>query len=133
MIFKAAEDFKKRTLSALPTLVEKVAYICSLQTSTGGYVHWGFARAFGNRPTQEAIYAAHLETAQELVQVPVREIFREYQEGLGRPQSTEILSPGHFTLKAPLNGDALLSAHLHLLQNSVVALAQQKSTTHQVA
>lgn len=133
MIFKAAEDFKKRTLNALPTLVEKVAYICSLQTGTGGYVHWGFARAFGNRPTQEAIYAAHRETAQELVQVPLREIYKEYREGMGRAQSADILNPDHFTLQAPLNGDALLSAHLHLLQNSVVALAQQERTTHQVA
>src|SRR5215470_13537885 len=101
MIFKAAEDFKKRTLSALPTLVEKVAYICSLQTGSGGYVHWGFIRAFGNRPTQEAIYAAHMETAMELVQVPVREIFKEYQEAVGRSGGTEFLNPNSFVLKAP--------------------------------
>lgn len=133
MIFKAAEDFKKRTLNALPTLVEKVAYICSLQTGSGGYVHWGFARAFGNRPTQEAIYAAHMETALVLVQAPVREIYKEYQEAVMRSGSSEFLDPSHFVLKAPVNGDALLSAHLHLLQDSVVALARQERTTHQVA
>lgn len=133
MIFKAAEDFKKRTLAALPSLVEKVAYICSLQTGTGGYVHWGFIRAFGNRPTQEAIYAAHMETAMELVQVPVREIFKEYQEAVARSGGTQFLNPNSFVLKAPVNGDGLLSAHLHLVQESVVALAQQESTTHQVA
>jgi len=129
MIFKAAEDFKKRTLSALPTLLEKVAYICSLQTGAGGYVHWGFTRAFGNRPTQEAIYAAHMETSLELVQVPVREIYEEYQEALARSDS-EFLDANSFVLKAPVNGDALLSAHLNLLQESVVALAQQEHTTH---
>jgi hypothetical protein len=133
MIFKAAEDFKKRTLGALPTLVEKVAYICSLQTGSGGYVHWGFTRAFGNRPTQEAIYASHMETSLELVKVPVREIYQEYQEAVVRSGSTEFLDPNSFVLKAPLNGDGLLSAHLHLLQESVVALARQESTTHQVA
>ncbi|HKD79412.1 MAG TPA: hypothetical protein VKH81_06930 [Candidatus Angelobacter sp.] len=133
MIFKAAEDFKKRTLGALPTLVEKVAYICSLQTGSGGYVHWGFTRAFGNRPTQEAIYAAHMETSAELIQVPMREIYEEYQEAVARSGSSEFLDPNSFVLKAPVNGDALLSAHLHLLQQSVVALAQQEHTTHQVA
>jgi hypothetical protein len=133
MIFKAAEDFKKRTLSALPTLLEKVAYICSLQTGTGGYVHWGFTRAFGTRPTQEAIYAAHMETSLELVQVPVREIYKEYQEALARSGSSEFLDASSFVLKAPVNGDALLSAHLNLLQESVVALAQQEHTTHPVA
>jgi hypothetical protein len=133
MILKAAEDFKRRTLGALPTLVEKVAYICSLQTGSGGYVHWGFTRVFGNRPTQEAIYAAHMETAMHLVKLPVQEIYKEYQEAMAKSGAPEFLNPDSFVLKAPVNGDALLSAHLHLLQDSVVALAQQERTTHQVA
>lgn len=134
MIFKAAEDFKKRTLGALPSLVEKVAYICSLQTGSGGYMHWGFTRAYGNRPTQDAIYAAHMETAQALSHAPVREIYQEYQEAVTRSGSAaDILNPDTFVLKAPVNGDAILSAHLRLLQDSVVALALQERTTHQVA
>ena len=134
MNLTAAEDFKKRSLGALPTLLERLAYICSLQTGSGGYVHWGFTRAFGNRPTQEAIYAAHMETSLELVHVPVREIYKEYLEGMTRSGSAEFLNPNSFVLKAPVNGDALLSAHLHLLQESVVALAQQEqSGPHQVA
>lgn len=133
MILKAAEDFKKRTLSALPTLLEKLAYICSLQTGSGGYLHWGFSRAYGNRPTQEAIYAAHMETSVALTHVPVREIFEEYKQAISRSGVPEVLSPNSFVLKAPVNGDAVLSAHLRLLQDSVVALAQQENTTHQVA
>jgi hypothetical protein len=134
MIFKAAEDFKKRTLNALPSLLEKVAYICSLQTGTGGYMHWGFMRAYGNRPTQDAIYAAHMETALALSHAPVREIYQEYQEALTRSgAAADILNPDSFVLKAPVNGDVILSAHLRLLQDSVVALALQERTTHQVA
>ena len=128
MIFKAAEDFKKRTLSALPTLVEKLAYICSLQRG-GGYVHWGFARAFGNRPTQEAIHTAHADAARELVEIPVSGIYKEYQEAVARPEEQEFLDPEAFQLKAPVNGDAVLSAHLRLLRDSVVALALQERTT----
>ena len=131
MILKAAEDFKKRTLSALPSLVEKVAYICSLQSGSGGYMHWGFTRAYGNRPTQDAIYAAHMETALALSHTPVREIYQEYQEAVARHGSVaDILEPDSFVLKAPVNGDAILSAHLHLLQDSVVALARQERATH---
>jgi hypothetical protein len=134
MIFKAAEDFKKRTLNALPSLLEKVVYICSLQTGSGGYMHWGFARAYGNRPTQDAIYAAHMETSLALSHAPVREIYQEYQEAMARSGATvDILNPDSFVLKAPVNGDAILSAHLRLLQDSVVALARQERTTHQVA
>jgi hypothetical protein len=134
MILKAAEDFKKRTLSALPSLLEKVAYICSLQSGSGGYMHWGFTRAYGNRPTQDAIYAAHMETALALSHTPVREIYQAYQEALARSGSAvDILDPDSFVLKAPVNGDAVLSAHLHLLQDSVVALARQERASQPVA
>ena len=134
MILKAAEDFKKRTLSALPSLLEKVAYICSLQSGSGGYMNWGFTRAYGNRPTQDAIYAAHMETALALSHTPVREIYQEYQEALARSGSAvDILDPDSFVLKAPVNGDAVLSAHLHLLQDSVVALARQERASQPVA
>src|SRR6185312_2803699 len=125
------EDFKNRTLSALPSLLEKVAYLCSLQTGSGGYMHWGFARAYGNRPTQDAIYAAHMETALALSHAPVREIYQEYQEAITRSGSAaDILDPDSFVLKAPINGDVILSAHLRLLQDSVVALAREERTTH---
>jgi hypothetical protein len=134
MILKAAEDFKKRTLGALPSLLEKVAYICSLQTGSGGYLHWGFTRAYGNRPTQDAIYAAHMETALALSHVPVREIYQEYQQAVMRSGGTaEILNPDSFILNAPVNGDAILSAHLRLLQDSVVALARQERSPDPVA
>jgi hypothetical protein len=134
MILKAAEDFTKRTLSALPTLLEKVAYICSLQTGNGGYTHWGFTRTYGNRPTHDAIYAAHMETALALSHVPVREIYQEYQKAVTRSGcAADVLDPDSFILKAPVNGDAILSAHLRLLQNSVVALARQEHSAHQVS
>jgi hypothetical protein len=97
-------------------------------------MHWGFTRAYGNRPTQDAIYAAHMETALALSHTPVREIYQEYQEALARSGSAvEILDPDSFVLKAPVNGDAVLSAHLHLLQDSVVALARQERASQPVA
>jgi hypothetical protein len=97
-------------------------------------MHWGFTRAYGNRPTQDAIYAAHMETALALSHTPVREIYQEYQEAVTRSGSAaDILNPDSFVLKAPVNGDAILSAHLHLLQDSVVALARQERATQQGA
>jgi hypothetical protein len=51
----AAEDFKERSLRALPTLLERLAYICSLQNESGSYEHWGLSRVFGNRLAQDAI------------------------------------------------------------------------------
>lgn len=125
----AAEDFKERSLRALPTLLERLAYICSLQTEGGSYEHWGLNRVFGNRLAQDAILRAHTEAAMELIHVPLREIYQEYQEAVARPEGPQVLRPESFVLKAPVTGDELLSAHLHLLQNSVAAVAHQERTT----
>lgn len=133
MTHSAAEDFKERSLGALPTLLEKLAYICSLQTEGGLYEHWGLSRVFGNRLAQDAILRAHTATAMELIRVPIREIYQEYQEALARPEGSQVLDPESFVLKAPVTADELLSAHLHLLQNSVAAVARQERTTRRDA
>lgn len=133
MIYRAAENFKQRTLSAVPTLLERLAYICSLQMADGQYRHWGLTRTFGFRPAQEAIRTAHSELAVAVVQSPVREIYKEFQEAVGREGGPEVISPESFVLNAPLNDDGLLSAHLRLLRDSVRALARQEHTTPRVA
>lgn len=129
MIYQAAENFKQRTLSAVPTLLERLAYICSLQTTDGQYRHWGLTRTFGSRPAQEAIRSAHSELATAAVQSPVREIYREFQEAVRREGGPEVINPQSLILNAPLNDDVLLSAHLRLLRDSVQALAHQEERT----
>ena len=129
----AAEDFKERSLGALPTLLERLAYICSLQTESGFYEHWGLSRVFGSRLAQNAILRAHTETATKLISLPMRELYQEYQEALARPEGPQVFDAETFVLKAPASGDELLSAHLHLLQNSVAAVAHQERTTRRDA
>lgn len=134
MIYRAAENFKQRTLSAVPTLLERLAYICSLQMADGQYRHWGLTRTYGARPAQEAIRAAHSELAIAVVQSPVREIYREFQEAIRRESGPEVINPESLILNAPVNDDVLLSAHLRLVRDSVQALAhEQEHTTPQVA
>lgn len=128
---KAIEDFKQRTLTALPTLLEKLAYICSLQTPRGTYNHWGMARTYGHEPAQQAVYTAHLEASWELVRLPLREIYRDYEQGLLRSQ---VFPPESLVLNAPLSAaEPLLSAHLRLLRDSVQAVALQEQSGPRVA
>lgn len=126
---KAARDFKERSLGALPTLLERLAYICSLQTEAGTYDHWGLRRMFGEQAAHEAILQAHTDTAMELIRTPIREIYKEYQAAVGRHEGPRVLQAESLVLKAPVNGDELLSAHLHLLQESAAAVARQERTT----
>jgi hypothetical protein len=133
MILDATDDFKKRTLSALPTLLEKLAYICSLQTQDGEYAHWGMSRLFGQQSACEAIESAHSETAIALISIPIQKIYDQFLSAVERPGSAELLKPESFFLNSPANDDELLSAHLRLIQNSVASLALQEEATRRVA
>ncbi len=133
MIYKAAENFKTRTLSALPTLLERLAYICSLQLPDGGYRHWGLSRTYGTKPAQEAIQISHAELAAQLVHSPLQELYEEYKNAIGREDGPGVLRAESFVLNAPVSDDGLLDAHLRLLEDSMKALARQERTTPQVA
>lgn len=131
MIFNVAENFKRYTLSALPTLLEKMAYISSLQDSNGRYRHWGLSRLFGDHKAQKGISAVHSELAMNLIRVPMRTIYREYSDQ--RTEHPEFLEPESLTLRAPANGDELLSVHLQLIRGSLVAVAGHESASHPAA
>lgn len=133
MNLSAIDDFKTRSLRALPTLLERLAYICSLQTEDGSYQHWGLTRAYGHRLAQDAILRAHTESAVELIRVPLRELYEEYQQAMSRAEGPQVINPESLLLKAPVNGDGLLSAHLRLLQDSVAAVVHQERTNPQGA
>lgn len=133
MALNAVEDFKNRSLRVLPTLLEKLAYICSLQTENGSYQHWGLAQTFGHRLAQDAILRAHTEASMELIRVPLRELYDEYQQAVSKSEGPQVLSVESLLLKAPVSGDELLSAHLRLLQDSIAAVAHQERTNPQGA
>ena len=133
MILDAKDDFKRRTLSALPTLLEKLAYICSLQTAGGEYTHWGMSRVFGRESANRAIHAAHNETACALISVPVKNIYDQFLSAVEKPESPQFLDPEFLALKSPSSDDELLSAHLRLIQNSIASLAHEQEGVHQVA
>lgn len=125
MLLKVVEDFKKYTLQALPTMVEKLAYISSLQNEQGRYNHWGLSRIFGDNRAQNAIKTAHSELALQLIRAPIRNLYSEYQSAVEQSRQADLLQPESFVLRAPANDDELLSAHLRLVQESLVAVAGQ--------
>ena len=133
MFFNVAEDFRRHTLKVLPTLVEKLAYVSSLQNPQGRYIHWGLSRIFGDHKAQQGINTVHSELAVQLIRVPVRNTYREYSAASDEGRHKHLLEPEAFSLKAPSNGDELLSAHLRLIRDSIVSLAAQENTTPQVA
>lgn len=133
MFFNVAEDFRRNTLKALPTLVEKLAYVSSLQSSHGRYMHWGLSRIFGDHKAQHGIGNVHSELATQMIRIPVRDIYSEYSAAAEEGRHAHLLDTEFFSLNAPFNGDELLSAHLRLIRDSIVSLAGRESTSQQVA
>jgi len=133
MLLNVVENFKKYTLNSLPTLLEKLAYISSLQSAEGRYRHWGLSRIFGDHRAQKGIATLHSELAMELIRIPIRKVYSEYFTATQRPGHFELLKPESLALKAPFNGDELLSAHLRLVQGSLVSVAGQELASHRAS
>lgn len=126
MILNASEDFKNRTLKVFPSLLEKLAYICSLRGKDGTYRHWGLRKAYGEQKADAAIGQVHNEMATETVKTSIRELCQQ-------ARTAESLQPEALVLNAPPSGDALLSDHLRLIQDSVRLVADQERSNPQGA
>lgn len=62
-----------RTLSRIPTLYGRLAYLTSLRDSNSGrYAHHGLALAFGEHQAHHALSKSHLETFREWLRMPVK-------------------------------------------------------------
>ena len=55
MILSPKDDFKNRTLRALASLIEKLAYVCSLRNPDGTYDHWGLKQLLGEAKANATI------------------------------------------------------------------------------
>lgn len=98
-LFSASEDFARRTLSTIPGLLSRLAYITSLRDEQGNYHHWGLARTHGAAIAAEAMRLAHMEVLAEVLRTPLSELMREVED----PQQVALGVP-HALLKesAPL-------------------------------
>jgi hypothetical protein len=123
MILSPNDDFKTRTLKALPSLLEKLVYACSLRDKDGTYKHWGLNRTYGQLQADAAISESHGEMATEITHTPLREVYRQYE-------NADSLNAEAVVLNTPPNGDELLSDHLRLIQDSVRTIADQEHSSH---
>jgi hypothetical protein len=133
MLLAVAENFKKYTLEALPTLLEKIAYISSLQNENGSYTHWGLSRIFGEQKAQKAIQSAHSQLVLDALRSPIRSLCRQYEIALEETKHPDLLNPESLELKAPATGDELLSAHLRLVEESLAVVADRKAAPPKAA
>ena len=74
------DDFKFRTLSALPGLWNKFLYLVELRSKDGKYEHWGYSRVHGQAESQAALAKLHAELYLETLRTPIRDFAPEWRQ-----------------------------------------------------
>lgn len=80
MVFLSCfQNFCVRTLAHIPNAFSKLDFICSLR-SNGRYKHWGLARTYGARETDDALASAHTELWIQTLRTRSSELYSEFIE-----------------------------------------------------
>ena len=108
MLESAAEDFSRKTLAAVPGILNKLDYLSGLRLGDGGYTHWGMARIHGEAAASQAIAQAHTGVFLLLLRAPVSSLWDELQ-GMAAERSEGVQACVE-TLTA--HGERLVPAHL---------------------
>lgn len=115
----AYDDFRLRTLEALPGLWARLRYLAGLRAQDGGYQHWGMRRTFGDEAAQKAVAAAHSDVFLQLLRTPLRQLAREFTDS--RSSSGE---PVDWSLYVPADLGGGSVKHF----NSIVSALQKLSS-----
>ena len=101
----ATADLFKNTLSRIPTLFGRLAYMASLRDSNSGvYRHHGLASIFGRDESRRALSQSHQTVFQEWLNLPLadkRDDLSAYLSGLDDPRP-EVLD--HWASLRPYRG-----------------------------
>ena len=69
----ALEDVMGTTLAGVSGIVGKMEYVASLRDAqSGGYLHWGLSRAYGEQAAQEALAQVHRQLFSKILRTPLR-------------------------------------------------------------
>ena len=69
----ALEDVMGTTLAGVSGIVGKMEYVASLRDAqSGGYLHWGLSRAYGEQAAQEALAQVHRQLFFKILRTPLR-------------------------------------------------------------
>ncbi|MBV9399171.1 MAG: hypothetical protein JO062_14405 [Bryobacterales bacterium] len=87
----ATADLFKNTLSHIPTVFGRLAYLASLRDPVSGiYRHHGLGAIFGREESRKALYESHWNVFREWLNLPLQhksEDLQAYLSGLEEPRA----------------------------------------------
>ena len=88
-VLEAYEDFSSRTLSRIPSTLERLIYIASTRDYNSGlYHHEGLAARFSASVTVRALEYAHAEAFHAVALMPLRQLSDELQKYMEASRET---------------------------------------------
>src|SRR5215470_17458614 len=80
---RIVQDFTATTLTAIPTLYGRLAYLASLRDlSSGHYHHDGLAALYPDEAIQEAVKLCHEQVFERVLEMPLERQERDLRECL---------------------------------------------------
>jgi hypothetical protein len=124
----ALADLWKHTLSQIPTLYGRLAYLASLRDPNSGvYRHHGLSTAFGREESGKALKQSHERTFSEWLNLALAEKsgdLKTYLKGLDDPQGSVVvhwLRSDHYRAQIP---DSARPMECELFHTDLKALLQ---------
>jgi hypothetical protein len=88
-VVRAAEDLRRRTLSAIPDPLDRMIYLASMRDyNTGLYFHAGLAMKFGDDVACEALADCHKEAYWQLLASPLESVVAQLESYATRSGTT---------------------------------------------
>ncbi|MEQ1946653.1 MAG: hypothetical protein ABL995_05665 [Bryobacteraceae bacterium] len=122
----ALADLWKHTLSRIPTLTGRLAYLASLRDpNSGQYKHHGLAAAFGRDESMRALQESHEKTFAEWLELSMEDRARDLREYVAAQEDTESAIAGYWlssNQSAQLVPSAALPVERELFEQDILAL-----------
>lgn len=134
-LLTALEDFVQRSLSALPTVWEKLRFVSDLR-SDSGYQHWGLEQKYGEKSARAAMAAAHSELFSEVASVPLAELWLAADQAAHREDvEVDDLLQRFVTSAAtrPEDMQGVAREHFDFVVTNLSRVARFRSTTSRLA
>lgn len=135
-LLSAIDDFMLRSLSALPTVWQKLRFVSSLREEGSGYRHWGLEQKYGQKEAQEAIAEAHSALFNESASTPLSELWLAADQA-ARGEELETadylrkLTAVKSTLPNDLHGVA--PEHFSFVVTNLYRIARSRSASNRLA
>lgn len=134
-VLSAFEDFAQRSLSALPTLWEKLRFVSSLRDEHASYRHWGLEQKHGEKRAQAAIAESHSQLCGELASTRLAELWVAADQAARREtlEVSELLNciDEKNTIPADLRGVA--PEHFRFVVRNLTRVAHSRSSSSHLA